>query len=446
MPIKDLRSFLTVLSEKGQLVTVEPEVNPVHEIGSILATLERKNGPAAFFRRPRGATMPVVGGLLASPERIALALNCSKSEVPDRIAWSLEHPLPPEMVTEAPFAANRWEGDAADLSRLPIPTHAPGDSGPFITAGVVISRDPDTGVQNLSFQRMQVQGPHQVGIMINEWRHLKGFLDKAESRGQALPLAVAVGVDPVLMIAAGLRYEGDEMEVAGALRGSPVPVVRSEKSGLLLPALAEIILEGEIPPGVRAPEGPLAEFTGHYGRPWQSPVFLVQSISCREGAIYQTLNGASFEHINLGNVLPREPLLKHFVSHVSKNVKAVHLPPYGSGFLALVAVEKRNPGEPKNLALAAMTAHVNIKNVIVVDPDVNIYDPADVLWALSTRVRPEEDIFYVKNAQGHELDPTSDSRGVQTKMGIDATISEDRAGHYKKVVYSTVDLSLYGLT
>lgn len=442
MPIDDLRSFLTVLAEKGQLATIEQEVSLIHELGSILATVERKNGPAILFKRPAGARMPVVGGLLASPERIALALACSLPEIPDRIAWAQEHPLPPR-VTATPLWEHRMEGEGVDLSQLPIPTHAPGDSGPFITAGVVISRDPDSGIQNLSFQRMQVQGQNQLGIMINEWRHLKGFLDKAEARGQALPIAVAIGVDPVLMIAAGLRYDGDEMEVAGALRGAPIEVVRSKFSGLLLPARAEIILEGEIPPGVRAPEGPLAEFTGHYGEPWSSPVFVVKSISYREGAIYQTLNGASFEHINLGNVLPREPLLKRFVTHVSKNVKAVHLPPYGSGFLALIAVEKKNPGEPKNLALAAMTAHVNIKNVIVVDPDVNIYDPTDVLWALSTRVRPEEDIFYVKNAQGHELDPTSDSRGVQTKMGIDATMREDRP--YKKVVYPSVDLARYGL-
>jgi 2,5-furandicarboxylate decarboxylase 1 len=171
-------------------------------------------------------------------------------------------------------------------------------------------------------------------------------------------------------------------------------------------------------------------------------VFHVKAICHRNEPIWQTINGASFEHINLGNVLPREPLLAKYTRYVSKNVKAVHLPPYGSGFLAVVSVDKQNEGEPKNIAMAAMTSHVNIKNVIVVDDDVDIHNPADVLWAVSNRVEPRQDIFTVPNAQGHELDPGSDETGVQTKMGIDATLTKEKR-HLKKVVYPTVDLSEY---
>jgi 2,5-furandicarboxylate decarboxylase 1 len=210
----------------------------------------------------------------------------------------------------------------------------------------------------------------------------------------------------------------------------------------MVPAWSEYIIEGEILPGVREEEGPLAEFTGHYGLLWKSPVVEVKAVTHRRDPIWQTLNGGSFEHINLGNVLPREPLLRRHTRYVSKNVKAVHIPPYGSGFLALVQLEKSNEGEPKNVALAAMTAYVNIKNVIVVDSDVDIYNPAEVLWAVNNRVNPREDVFVIPNSQGHELDPCSDETGVQNKMGIDATLPANRKT-LKRAVYPSVDLFRY---
>lgn len=442
MEIRDLRSFLEVLEANGQLVRIEKEVDLAGELGAVLQALERSGLGAGYFARVKGHSLPVVGGLLGSMDRIALAFGCSKAEVADRMEAALVHPVPPVEVDHAPFQENVVSG-GVDLGLLPIPAHAPGDAGPFITGGVVVSRDPDGSRQNLSYQRMQVKGPDRLGIMINEWRHMKAFLDKAEARGRPLPFAVVIGVDPAVSIAAGCRYQGDEMEIAGAIRGHPLPVVKCLTSEVRVPADAEIVLECEVQPGEREDEGPLAEFTGHYGAPWPSPVARVKAILCRRDAVFQTIAGASFEHVNLGNVLPREPLVKRFVRHVTQKVTAVHIPPYGSGFLALVAIEKSNPGEPKNVALAAMAAHVNIKNVIVFDSDVDVFDPADVLWALSTRVKPEKDVFLVPFAQGHELDPTSDLRGVQTKVGIDATAPEDRGGRQPRVRYQTVDLSQY---
>lgn len=441
--ICDLRSFLEVLKENGQLHVVKKEVALEYEIGDVLITLERKGRGAALFERVRGHDIPVVGGVLGSQERIALALGCQKGEVVDRVAACFENPVPPVEVDWGYFDEVVAVQDEVDLGSLPVPRHARGDAGPFITAGVTVSRDPETGVQNLSFQRMQVKGKDHLGIMINEWRHLKGFLDKAESRKEALPVAVAIGVDPVVSIAAGFRYDGDEADLAGALRGRPLEVKKCFTSEIRVPARTEILIEGVILPGEREEEGPLAEFTGHYGEPWRNPVVRVTAIARRKNPIYQTLAGASYEHINLGNVLPREPLLKRFCTYVSKNVRAVHIPPYGSGFLAIISIDKKNPGEPKNVALAAMTTYVNIKHVIVVDPDVDIYDPGQVMWALSTRVKPERDVFYVPNAQGHELDPGADHRGVHTKVGIDATLEDDLKTYYKKVVYQDVDLEKY---
>ncbi len=440
--INDLRGFLKILEENEQLAVIEKEVDWQFEIGSVLATLENKNQGAGVFKKVKDRGFGVCGGILGSMERIALALECDKSEITDLLGECLEKPVKPKVVTNAPCQENILTGDEIDLSKVPIPQHAPKDGGPFITGGVVVSKELHGTTQNLSFQRMQVKGRDKLSIMINEWRHLKEFYNEAEKEGKSLPIAVVCGADPIIYIAAGLRYEGDETEVAGAVRGKPVDVVKCITSDIYVPATAEFVIEGEIQPHYREDEGPLGEFTGHYSKPWSSPVLKVTAITHRDNAIYQTINGSSFEHINLGNVLPREPLLKKFAKYVSNGVINVHIPPYGSGFLALIQLKKKNPGEPKNVALAAMMTYVNIKNVIVVDEDVNIYNPADIMWALSNRVIPEKDIFYVPNAQGHELDPCSDERGLQTKMGIDATLSDESRG-YERVKYPEVDILKY---
>lgn len=439
--VHDLNSFLQALKERNLLFTTEKEVDWNHEIGSLIATLE-PSGRAGYFPHVKGKEFGVCGNMLGSMDSIAVALGCAKGEITDFLAGCLERPIKPEVVEKAPCQAHVLTGDQVDATRLPVPIHAPKDGGPIITGGVIVSKELHGTRQNLSFQRMHVKGKDKISIMINEWRHLKEFYDAAEAEDKALPIAIAIGADPVVYIGAGLRYDGDEMEVAGAIRGRPMQVVKCITNDIYVPAEAQFIIEGEILPHTRELEGPLGEFTGHYSEPWNSPVIHVTAITYRDDPIYQTINGASFEHINLGNVLPREPLLKKFTTYVSTGVVDVHIPPYGSGFLALVRLHKKNPGEPKNVALAAMMTYVNIKNVIVVDEDVDIYDPADVMWAVSNRVVPERDIFYVPNAQGHELDPCSDERGVQTKMGIDATLdSESRC--LERVRYPKVDLSLY---
>jgi len=210
-----------------------------------------------------------------------------------------------------------------------------------------------------------------------------------------------------------------------------------------IPTNAEIVIEGYLPPEIRHPEGPLAEFHGYYGELWDSPVFEVTAICYRNQPIFQTIIPGWDEHIYIGNVLPREPLLLRFVKHVSQNVTGLHIPPYGNGFSAIVQIQKNNPGEPYNAAMAAFTAHVNIKQVIVVDPDVNIYDPADVTWAMTNRVDWSKDIFLVEGAQGHEMDPTADMRGVHTKIGIDATYKPERRNYGDRIRYPMVDLNQY---
>lgn len=442
--VKDLRSFLEILKKNGELLEIKKEVDLKHEIGSVIASLERKGAEAAMFSNVKGYSIPVTGGLLSDHRKIALALGCKVEEVSDRVesALSSVETIKPEVIQKPAFKENILTGDEVDLSKIPIPIHAPNDGGPFITAGVTFSKAHDGGRQNASYQRMHIKDKNLTGVMINEWRHLKDFLDKSEAEHQSLPIAVAIGVDPAVMIAAGIRTELDEMDIACQLRGTPIKIAKCHTSDILVPADSEFVIEGEIMEGIRGEEGPLAEFTGHYGLVWKSPVFKVKAICHRNNPIWQTLNGASYEHINLGNVLSREPALKQYTTYVSKNVRNVHIPPYGSGFLALISMDKKNEGEAKNVAMAAMVSHINIKTVIVLDTDVDIFNPADVLWALANRIDPREDVFVIPNAQGHELDPASDERGVQNKMGIDATLWESKKD-LQKVVYPNLDLTQY---
>jgi 2,5-furandicarboxylate decarboxylase 1 len=358
------------------------------------------------------------------------------------MAAATEKPIPPS-VHSGKAPCQELVVERPDLTKWPIPTHSPLDAGPFITAGVVIARDPETGRHNLSYNRMQIYGRERAGISMNIWRHIKAFFDKIEPQGKNLPFCVAIGPDPVVMMAAAFRYDGDEYEVAGSLRGAPIPVARALTCDVLVPAWSEIILEGEVLAGERQMEGPMAEFTGHYSGADPKHVARITAITHRAHPIFQTMNGGGYEHVSVGNMITREPLLERFVRRISPRVKAVHLPPYAAGFTAIVALENPEPGEARNVALAAMGAHVNFKTVIVVDADVDIFDPADVMWALATRTRWDRGFVPVPLAHGNELDPSSDEHGIVTKVIIDATLPADKRGRYLKVAYPPVDLKNY---
>ncbi|MBN1264944.1 MAG: UbiD family decarboxylase [Anaerolineales bacterium] len=442
--IRDLRSYLEKLESESKLARVTAPVALNHELANAAVSFQRI-GKACLFEKPDHGDWPVFSNGISSPQLAALALECEVEDIIPTMGAALSpaNAVPPVEGSSAAWQENSIRGEDLDLWQLPIPIHGLHDGGPFITGGITIASDPVSGRGNLSYNRMQILGPHTLGFNVNEWRHVMQFYRYQEAQDEPLPIAVAIGVDPAISIAAGARYDDDELLIAGALRGEGVPVCRGPDSGLLIPATAEIVIEGYLPPHRRESEGPLAEFHGYYGELWQSPVVEVSAVHFRKNPIFQTIIPGEAEHIYIGNVLPREPLLLRFVRHVSSTVTGLHIPPYCNGFAAMVQVEKSNPGEPRNIALAAFTAHVNIKKVIVVDPDVNIYDPADVLWAMTNRVDWSRDVFTIPGAQGHEMDPTADERGIHTKIGIDATYKPDRRDYAERIRYPSVDLSEY---
>ena len=285
-------------------------------------------------------------------------------------------------------------------------------------------------------------GPRRFGFNVNEWRDVGTFWKSRPDPDAPFPIALAIGLDPAVMIAAGVKTPVDEMLIAGAIRGRGIEVCRGRTVAVAVPAAAEVVVEGYLHPAEREPEGPLAEFHGYHGEPWNSPTFEVTCISWRDDPIYQTIIPGWYEHVYIGNVLPREPLLRRFVRHLDPTAD-VHIPPYANGFLAVIRIDRDNPGTPRNLALAALAAHINVRNVIVVDRDVDIHEPSEIQWALTNRVHWLDDVFTVPGAQGHEMDPVADQRGVGVKVGIDATYKRERREYGERVSYPVVDLSTY---
>ena len=263
MPFKDLREFLNLLEEKGELLKTKKPVDVKFEISSYIRKTSDQHGPALLFENVKNFTMPVVGGVFATRERAFLALESSPQEYVNRFEHALDHVVPPKLVSSAPCKDVIHTGKDVDLTRLPIPTFSEKDPAPFITLGLCISRDPKGGGKNTSIYRLQLKGRSRLGIMAQQ---LVRQLTEAESIGKGLPIAIAIGTDPVLALATQWMapYGTDELALAGALRGEPVEVVKAETVDLEVPATAEIIIEGTVLPNVREEEGPFGEVSGYY--------------------------------------------------------------------------------------------------------------------------------------------------------------------------------------
>lgn len=442
--IHDLRSYIGALEAAGQLARVGKPVSLEHELADVAASLARTDTGAGLFTNVVDADWPIFCGGVTSHRRAAVALGCRPDEIVDVMDRVLD---PANGIAPVPVDAAAWHdncvtGAELDTAVLPVPTHSRGDGGAFITGAVTVATDPISGRGNLGYNRMLRLGPRRFGFNVNEWRDVGTFWKSRPDPDAPFPIALAIGLDPAVMIAAGVKTPVDEMLIAGAIRGRGIEVCRGRTVAVAVPAAAEVVVEGYLHPAEREPEGPLAEFHGYHGEPWNSPTFEVTCISWRDDPIYQTIIPGWYEHVYIGNVLPREPLLRRFVRHLDPTAD-VHIPPYANGFLAVIRIDRDNPGTPRNLALAALAAHINVRNVIVVDRDVDIHEPSEIQWALTNRVHWLDDVFTVPGAQGHEMDPVADQRGVGVKVGIDATYKRERREYGERVSYPVVDLSTY---
>lgn len=356
-------------------------------------------------------------------------------------------PLPPREVPSGPCQEVVVREGIDIPGTLPVLLHAPGDAGRFITAGVVIVRDPVTGIHNASYHRLQVIGPDRTAIRLDFGRHLRTAFERARDQGRPLPIAVCIGPDLALSYAAAfmgaqMPPEADELAAAGGIRGEPLPMVRCISQDLLVPAESEVILEGEISTTETVHEGPFGEFVGYHSDAGPAPVFQVTALTRRSNPIYHAINGAGRETIVLRKYVLEASALRAIRAAVPI-VEDVDMPAGGlHRFVLIVQVRKRqvqDEGLQRNAILAAFGAQKDLNLVIAVDDDIDLRDPQDVVYALATRMDAARDLMVVEGARGHEYVRVS-NRGIGTKLGIDATVPFEERERFRRVAYSRASL------
>ena len=431
MAITTLRDWLDHLGSTGRLAVMREGIAFRHELAAISKRLDGEQ--ASYFPKPGGHDIAVVSGLLGQRGWIAEAMGVAGSEVLARFAHAAAHPLP-WVETDAAPVQQVIHRKIDLLRQLPIPTHNELDSGPYISAGLMIARNPITGVQNVSIHRCQVSGPDELGVLLLP-RHTNRFFEIAEEAGQALDIAIVIGADPLTCLAsqAIVPIDFDELTIAGALHGAPLPVMKCVTNDVRVPANAEIVLEGRILPCIRAPEGPFGEFPQYYGERAKRHVAKIDAITHRPAPIFHTIVGGGNEHLLLG-AIPREATLLGHLQRSFPSVRDVHLSMGGVGrYVLYVQMDKRHEGEAKNVILGAFGGHYDLKTVVVVDPDVDIHNPREVEWAVTTRFQADRDLLVISGAQGSKLDPSTKD-GVGAKMGLDATVKLDAPpGKFKRI-------------
>ena len=417
-PIRTLRDWLDHLSASDRLVSVKPNADLKFEIAAYAKRLDGHR--ATLFPRPGGHPIPVLSGLVSDRGWMAEAMGVEPAEMLARFQDAALNPIPWRETANAP--AQEVVHRDVDLAKLlPVPTHNEHDGGAYIAAGIMIVRNPKTGKQNVSIHRCQLTGPSRLGVLVLP-RHTFAFHRMAEREGQPLDAAIVIGVDPLTLLAsqAIVPIDHDELEVAGALHGQPLPVVKCKTSEIRVPAEAEIVIEGPFLPGVREPEGPFGEFPQTYGTRANREVMEVITVTHRKDALFHTIVGGGLEHLILG-AIPKEATLLAHLKRMFPQVLDVHLSPGGTmRFHLFVKIRKDQEGQGKNVILGAFAGSFDLKHVVVVDEDVDIHNPVEVEWAIATRFQADRDLVIVPESQGSKLDP-SNRDGVGAKMGLDAT-------------------------
>jgi len=426
---QSLRGFLAQVERElpEEILRVAEPVSTRLDITSLVYELERMGkNPLVVFDKVEGHNMPVVTNVAGSRRLLALALGVTPAELPTAFRERCTRYLPVERVNRPEWHDVTVEGDDIDLTKLPIPLHFDIDAAPYITAGQLTARDPESGVDTTGFHRFMLKGRNRLGVSLHSRRRMWEFHRRAEAKGQNLPAAITLGIHP-------LHYMGSmvyayppnvrKFEIIGGLFGEPYRVARCGTADIEVPAGAEIIIEGEVLAHEREPEGPFSEFTGYASFRSTQNVFVAKRMRMRKDAIFHSVvSGMSQDHI-LVSCITREGEILNTLRRNLPNVKAVHVPHNTCGaFMAFISMKKTSAGEPQQAIMAALGTEFYTKYVIVVDDDVDVFNLADVMWAVATRVRAEKDIVFIPGAKGAILDPTSDAEDFTlTKMGIDAT-------------------------
>lgn len=478
--VNDLRSAIELLkSIPNQLVETEVEVNPEAELSGVYryvgagGTVERptKEGPAMIFKNIKGhKDAKVLIGLLASRKRVAALLDCESENLGKLLYISVDNPIPPILTkAEIPLCQQvvhkATEPDFNLYKLVPAPTNTPDDAGPYITLGMCYASHPDTGLSDVTIHRLCIQGKDELSIFFTPGaRHIGAMAERAEKLGKTLPISISIGVDPAIEIGAcfeppttPLGY--DELSVAGAIRGEAVELCQCLTVNERAIANAEYVIEGEVIPNVRVKEDKnsntgyaMPEFPGYTGPASdQCWMIKVKAVTHRKNPIMQTCIGPSEEHVSMAGIPTEASIYGMIEKAMPGKLQNVYCCSAGGGkFMAVLQFKKTvasDEGRQRQAALLAFSAFSELKNIFLVDEDVDCFDMNDVLWAMNTRFQGDIDIITIPGVRCHPLDPSNDpeysssirNHGIACKTIFDCTVPFNQKEKFRRAKFMEVD-------
>lgn len=436
----DFRSFVRLLEERGGLDRIAREVDPRFEQAAVMQKLDQARR-AFLFEQVKGASYPAVGGLLNTLPRFGLALNQANpedfgdAEFDALLEAAKASPIEPVETSEAVSQEVVLEGDAVDLATLPVPTFFELDTGPFITAAIGITRDPENGVYNVGVYRTLIIGKNRCVINASSMSDLRRHYAAWETTGEPMPIALAIGADPSMVVAAACKLPPNvpEFGVGGALKGGPVELVKCKTNDLLVPASAEFIVEGTVDFSERV-ENLLGEFAGQYG-PETAPATTVTAITHRRDPLFHTIMaGRNPEHNTLGSVAVYgvQRSIEGALRPILPQIRQLHVylePGLGTLAHVVLSIDKQADGEPKRIIEEAFKAGGHIfpvskitKRIIVVDDDIDVHRMADVQWAIWNRAAAADKFMVIPDVESWELERAAKAGQLSARIGIDATM------------------------
>jgi 2,5-furandicarboxylate decarboxylase 1 len=415
---QSIRFELESLRDANELIEINVPVDREFELSAILA--RQGQGPAIRFNAVKDYNGPVVGNLLSSRAKMALLLGVEESELLNTLVHAIDHPIAPTASTHAAWREETHSKDFDLLKILPLGQQCAREQGPYITAGVFITKDPGTGWQNVSINRALVLAPDRLMVGMAPSHHLYRLASTQWAAGRPLEVAIVIGNPAAVMLASNayVGYGDDELAIAGGLLGEPLRLAKCRTMDVEVPAPAEVVLEAEFRPNDAYEEGLVSEFHGLYEDYGPSPVGHVRSISHRRDFIFHTIAASRVqEHMLIGAVMIEATVFRAIRAAVP-SVRNVHVTFGGGGRMhCIVALHNPPPGEGPRAVFAAL-AHANIiKHVVVVDDDIDVFNPEEVEWAMATRFRADRDIFVVPHVRADRVDPLRENRTV-AKWGL----------------------------
>ncbi|OKH79476.1 hypothetical protein EB75_24310 [Mycobacterium sp. ST-F2] len=430
MPFDDFRSFLTALRAQGQLIEVDRPVALELEVAKAMRKSAATGGPAIVFNN-NGTQFPLVGGIYNSRAKALLAYGCTEENAFGDIVNRLKTRIPPKYVDDGPVHENVILGDDIDLSILPVPKYSPDDGGPYITPGIVVSHDPETGVPDIGHYRCEIIDSKTMTLMAIPNHRFAKNQAKARAMGhKTFRASLVIGVDPMIAYSGPIQVPEDtnDWEVVGGMRGAAVELVKCRTNDVSVPAHAEVVIEFEVDFTETVTEGPLGEYTGYYTPASQKPLVRPTAITHRNGAYFQALlTGRPTTENHILKQLSFEASFFDMMRQQFPTIEKVSIPASGGVyFRVVISMRQRYAGEARSLILAAMGSNLRPKQVVVVDPDIDVYDSEQVEWAMAFRTQPARDVIIIDSLPGGPLDPTADESLPQDQrtgsaIGMDAT-------------------------